>query len=200
MRLLLVVTFAVGRLARDVPAHDEQHENQDACYRKLAHMGSPFRRAHAPSLASNRLVQANLLLKAAQSQGATAQADLQSKAAELALLENEREDLKRRLTVLPTLEKQTAEAKQKLAGATTDREFLSLEVRRLQVEKADLMRKLDDVSFLRMQLTRAEEDAELQRRLVKAGRSAPVDRKARLELLQDGTVRPVVPVSTQARK
>src|SRR5687768_8033119 len=37
------------------------------------------RRTAELMVASNRLVQANLLLKAAQSQGATAQADLQSK-------------------------------------------------------------------------------------------------------------------------
>jgi hypothetical protein len=55
------------------------------------------------------------------------------------------------------------------------------------------VRKLEDVGFLRTQLARAEEDAALLRRMAKAGRGAPVDRKARLELQEDGTVRPLVP-------
>jgi hypothetical protein len=151
------------------------------------------RRTAELMVASNRLVQVNLLIKAAQSQGATAQTDLQSKAAKLALLENERDDLKRQLTVLPKFEKQISEAKQQLTKATSDREFLLGEVRRLQVEKSELMSKLDDVSFLRIQLTKAEQDAELQRSFIKAGRNAALDRKSRLELQQDGTVRPVAP-------
>jgi chromosome segregation ATPase len=148
---------------------------------------------------SNRLVQANLLVSTAQSETRTIQPELASKAAQIAVLEGEREALARRLTVIPSLEKQLADLKIRFDGVSTDHDFLDSEVRRLEVEKADLERKLTDTSFLRTQLAKAEEDAELRRRLVKAGTSASVSSKARLELQADGTVRPFLPVATQAK-
>jgi chromosome segregation ATPase len=142
---------------------------------------------------SNRLVQLNLLYRAAQSDARTAQTDAQSLAAKVAVLEAEREASQRTLTKISTLEKQLAETRDKLAGVASERNAIAKEAGRLEVELADLQRKLDDVGFLRMQLTRAEENAVALRRLAKAGHNAPVSSKARLELLEDGTVRPVVP-------
>ena len=127
------------------------------------------------------------------------QPELASKAARIAVLEGERDELVRRLAAIPGLEKQVADLKAKVSGVTTDRDFLFSEVRRLELEKADLDRKLDDANFLRVQLAKVEEDAELKRRLIKAGTSASVSSKARLELQADGTVRPLLPVDTQAK-
>lgn len=157
------------------------------------------RRVAQLTATSNRLVQVGLLLTAAQTEKASAQTDLQSKAAQLAVVEAERDELKRQAAVIPALEKEIAMVKQKVTRTTGDLEFLFLENRRLQVEKNDLAGKLADVGFLRVQLARAEENAGLQRRLVKAGENAPVNKKAPLELRPDGTVRAVPPTVAQAR-
>jgi chromosome segregation ATPase len=142
---------------------------------------------------SNRLVQLNLLYRAAQTQARTAQSEAQSMAVKLALLESERDALQRGLAAVPVLERKLAEARDKLAVTASERNALLQETGRLEVEYADLQRKLEDIGFLRVQLTRAEEDAAVARRLAKGGHSASVSSKARLELLDDGTVRPVLP-------
>ena len=157
------------------------------------------RRDASLTYTSNRLVQANLLVNTAQTETRTIQPELASKAAQIAVLEGERDALARRLVVIPSLEKQLADLKIRFDGVSIDHDFLDSEVRRLEFEKADLERRLTDTSFLRTQLAKAEEDAELKRRLVKAGTSASVSSKARLELQADGTVRPLLPVATQAK-
>lgn len=157
------------------------------------------RRDASLTYTSNRLVQANLLAGAAQAELRAMQPEQASKAARIAVLEGERDELARRLASIPALEKQVSDGKAKLAGVTRDRDFLFSEVRRLELEKAEQDRKLDDAGFLRVQLARLEEDAALKRRLIKAGTSASVSSKARLELQADGTVRPILPVATQAK-
>ena len=142
---------------------------------------------------SNRLVQLNLLYRAAQADGRTAQSDAQSLSGKLAVLEAERDGLQRNLTAVAAVEKKLADARDKLAATTAERNAFRQDVGRLEVEKAELLRKLEDISFLRLQLTRAEEDAAVLRRAAKAGPGTPVSSKARLELLDDGTVRPAVP-------
>lgn len=149
---------------------------------------------------SNRLVQVGLLLAAAQTEMATAQTELQAKAAQCAVVEHERDELRHQVAGLATLEKQLAEAKQKVSKTTSDLEFLFTENRRLQVEKNEVVGKLDDVGFLRTQLAKAEENADLQRRLARAGRNAPVNKKAPLELQPDGSVRAVPPTVVQAKQ
>lgn len=158
------------------------------------------RRDASLTFTSNRLVQANLLVKTAQIEARAAQAELPSKAAQMALLEGERDELARRLAVVPSLEKQIADLRTKMGSIASDREFLYSEVRRLELEKADLDRKMEDASLLRAQLAKVEEDMELKRRLLKAGTSASVSSRARLELQDDGTVRPLLPIATQAKK
>jgi len=144
---------------------------------------------------SNRLVQLNLLYRAAQTDGRTAQSDAQALAGKLAVLEAERDGLQRNLTAVAAVEKKLADARDRLAATTAERNAFRQDVGRLEVEKAELLRKLEDISFLRLQLTRAEEDAAVMRRAAKAGPGAPVSSKARLELLEDGTVRPALPAN-----
>lgn len=157
------------------------------------------RRDASLAYTSNRLVQANLLVSTAQAETRGVQPELASKAAQIAVIAGERDALTRRLAVIPSLEKQFADLKIRFDGVSADHDFLDSEVRRLEFEKADLERKLADVGFLRTQLARAEQDAELRRRMVKAGAGASVSSKARLELQADGTVRPLLPVATQAK-
>lgn len=144
---------------------------------------------------SNRLVQLNLLYRAAQTEARAAQSEGQSLSGRLAVLEVERDGLQRNLAAIPILERKLAEAREKLATTAAERNTLMQEAGKLEVDKADLQRKLEDIGFLRVQLTRAEENAALQRRLAKAGYSASVASKARLELLDHGTVRPAIPAS-----
>src|SRR6266540_7057703 len=97
------------------------------------------RRVGQLAATSNRLVQVGLLLPAAQTDKAEAQTELQSKAAQCAVVEPERDELRHQIAVLPSLEKQLAEAKQKVAKTTSDLEFLFTENRRLQVEKNEVL-------------------------------------------------------------
>lgn len=144
---------------------------------------------------SNRLVQLNLLYRAAHTEARAAQSEGQSLAGRLAVLEVERDGLQRNLAAIPILERKLAEVREKLATTAAERNTLMQEAGKLEVDKADLQRKLEDIGFLRVQLTRAEENAALQRRLAKAGHSASVASKGRLELLDDGTVRPAIPAT-----
>jgi chromosome segregation ATPase len=149
---------------------------------------------------SNRLVQLNLLYRAAQTDGRTAQSDAQSLAGKLAVLEAERDALQRNLTAVAAVEKKLADAQDKLSATTAERNSFRQDIGRLELEKAELLRKLEDVNFLRLQLTRAEEDAAELRRLAKAGPAAPVSSRTRLELLDDGTVRPALPANSSDPK
>jgi chromosome segregation ATPase len=151
------------------------------------------RRVAQLAATSNRLVQVGLLLTAAQEERAKAQAVLQSRVAQFAVIDHEHDELQRQIAAIAPLKKQIAELKEKEAKANSDLDFLVLENRRLQVEKNELASKLDDVSFLRLQLAKAEDNAELQRRLARAGQSARVAKSAPLEVLPDGTVRAAIP-------
>lgn len=144
---------------------------------------------------SNRLVQLNLLYRAAQTEAHGARSELQSLAGKLAVLEAERDGLQRGLAAVPVLERKVAEMREKLASAVSERNSLLQELGKLEVDKADLQRKLEDIGFLRVQLTRVEENAAIQRRLAKAGQNAAPDPKAKLEMLDDGTVRAALPTT-----
>lgn len=141
---------------------------------------------------SNRLVQTTLLLKASQADAREAHASLQSKAAQIAVLESQQGDVQRQLQVIPDLRRQLAEAKGLTSPVISERDSLAQENRRLSLELADNFRKLNDPAFLKLQLDRAQQDMETRIRLAKAGSSVTVDKKSRLELQPDGTVRAVV--------
>ena len=141
---------------------------------------------------SNRLVQTTLLLKASQTEAREAHTSLQSKAAQIAVLESQQGDVQRQLQVIPDLRRQLAEAKEQSSPIAAERDSLAQENRRLSLELADNFRKLNDPAFLKLQLDRAQQDMETRIRLAKAGSSVTVDKKSRLELQPDGTVRAVV--------
>jgi chromosome segregation ATPase len=149
---------------------------------------------------SNRLVQLNLLYRAAQAEARAAQSEAQSLAGRLAVVEAERNGLQRGSAAIPVLERKVAEFREKLDTTTAERNALLAEIGKLEVDKADLLRKMEDIGFLRIQLTKAEENAAVLRRLAKAGHSAAADSKARLELLEDGTVRTALPATGTSPK
>ena len=88
--------------------------------------------------ASNRLVQLNLLYRTAQAESRNTQADLQSHAARLAVVEAERADLQRRLAVIAPLENKLTEVKEKLSETAIKQNSLLQEVRQLELERARL--------------------------------------------------------------
>lgn len=149
---------------------------------------------------SNRLVQTSLLLSHAQREAQDAQTDLQTKAAAIATLEAQREDLNHRLEVVPALQNELASLKEKLTTAQSECSELAQSLGRERVEKADLERKLDDPAFLRLQTRRAEENLDLRKRMASAGRIIASDSRVRLELEQDGSVRPTMPANARSKK
>jgi chromosome segregation ATPase len=70
------------------------------------------------------------------------------------------------LTVsIGTLGKQIAETERKLTAAEGDREFLLKELKRLQVEKAELEKQFNDLKLLRNQVAKLKEELSISKRL-----------------------------------
>ncbi len=67
--------------------------------------------------------------------------------------------------ILSELEKQITETERKLSASEGDREFLLVELKRLQAEKADLERQLTDLSLLRDQIRKLRDELSIARRL-----------------------------------
>src|SRR5881396_4191870 len=63
------------------------------------------------------------------------------------------------------LGKQISDTERKLAASEGDREFLLKELKRLQVEKAELERQFNDLSALRTQVAHLKEELSIARRL-----------------------------------
>ncbi|MEK7674990.1 MAG: hypothetical protein AAB676_04030 [Verrucomicrobiota bacterium] len=149
---------------------------------------------------SNRFVQANLQLAAAQQEARAAQTELQTKMAAIALLEAQRDESGRRLEAASALQKELAETKQKLAQSLGESGTLEQALGRLRVEKADLESKIEDPVFLRLQAKKVADQAALRRRLASARRIDASDPRVRLELQQDGSVHPVIPGNSEDKK
>ncbi len=63
------------------------------------------------------------------------------------------------------LGKQISDTERKLAASEGDREFLLKELKRLQVEKAELERQFNDLAVLRTQVAKLKEELSIARRL-----------------------------------
>ncbi len=149
---------------------------------------------------SNRLAQTALQLGAVQQDLRAAQTDLQTKAGAVATLEAQREELHRRLEAIPVLQKEVNDAREMLTRIRGERDELGQSLGRARVEKADLERTLDDPMLLRLQIKKAEDNTALRKQLAADGRVHPSDKRARLELQPDGTVRPLVPAASPTGK
>jgi len=84
-------------------------------------------------------------------------------------LENQRDDLTKRMTELngaiTGLEGQIGETQRKLAASEGDRAFLLKELKRLQQEKMELERQFNDLANLRDQIGKLKEELSLSKRL-----------------------------------
>jgi chromosome segregation ATPase len=89
--------------------------------------------------------------------------------AKIADVEGQNDDLSKKMADLNTsitgLEAAIDDTKKKLATSEGDREFLLKELKRLQVEKADLERKFNDLAVLRDQVRKLRDELSIARRL-----------------------------------
>ena len=148
------------------------------------------RRTGELSVVSNRHFQTVLLLSNAQHEAHAAQSMLPPKAATIASLEAHRDQLLRDLEVLPALQREITDLKQRSQQAQFAQAALQETASRLRTEKANLERLLDDPAFLRLQASRSEDAAETRQRLGSKQALRSSDPRVRLELQPDGSVRP----------
>lgn len=154
------------------------------------HLALLSRRTAELNLTSNRLVQTGLLLDRAREETRIAQADIPSQAVTVANLKAERDELQRQAAQIPGLRNEIAEFKVQVHQGRFAVAALEETLGGVRAGKAELERKLEDPAFLHTQARRAEEAAALRQRIA-AGQSIRVtDRRVRLELQPDGTVRP----------
>ena len=122
---------------------------------------------------SNDLVKTSAELartqKEAKDAAETAKAEMAKRDARISELETQKNDLDAKATemksAIGSLEKSIADTEKKLAASEGDREFLLKELKRLQVEKAELERQFNDLSVLRAQVSKLKEELSIARRL-----------------------------------
>lgn len=147
-------------------------------------------------IVSNRLVQTHLLLQAAQKDARTAHDQLQSRAAQVAVLETQLDALRQqaRRPVEPEASTREKDAlRQELASVRRDYDALQTRLGALQVEWETLQSQLFDLEFLDRQRKDAEVAADIRRRMASARTGASPDPRRKLELQPDGTVRYTAP-------
>lgn len=142
------------------------------------------------AVTSNRLFQTALLLSNAQHETHTAQAQLPANATTIARLEAHRDQLLRDLEVIPGLQREIGELKQRVQAAQLASASVQETMSRLRTEKANLERLLEDPAFLRVQAARAEDAAQVRQRTASRQPVRASDNRVRLELQPDGSVRP----------
>ena len=85
------------------------------------------------------------------------------------ILTGERDNLTKYMSDLTNsvknLENQIADVQKKLANSEGEREFLLTELKRLQAEKAELERQLNDLAFLKEQVSKLKAELAIARRL-----------------------------------
>lgn len=125
------------------------------------------------SKASNSLGRALTDLAKTQKDAAaaaeTAKVEMARRDSEISKLSGTIDDQTKKLTDLNgsinSLSKQIEDTERKLAASEGDREFLLKELKRLQVEKAELERQFNDLALLRSQISKLKEELSVARRL-----------------------------------
>ena len=125
------------------------------------------------SATSNGLVKTSAELaktqKEAQAAAEAAKAELAKRDARITELEGQKNALDQQANDLKSaignLEKSIGDTEKKLAASEGDREFLLKELKRLQVEKAELERQFNDLALLRTQVAKLKDELSIARRL-----------------------------------
>jgi chromosome segregation ATPase len=174
---------------------------------------------------SNKLETVSLQLAQTQQEAdnaaRTAKEEMAKRDARISSLEGQNDEMTGKIAnlteILSELEKQITETERKLSTSEGDREFLLVELKRLQAEKADLERQLTDLSLLRDQIRKLRDELSIARRLewirqglygpaqrgaerLEAGHAAPPeqDYDLNVEIRQDGGARVVEPTNAPA--
>jgi len=171
------------------------------------------------SLTSSRLAKTEAEFKVARQ---AYQEDLAKRDQRITQLETQRDDLGKRVQEvgisLAMLETKIAETEKKLASSEGDRSFLLAELKRMQADKKELERQLNDLTFLRDKVRQLRNELAAARRLDWWRRGIPnsFNKSAgelwrvpttpppaqtnwglKVELRQDGNVK-VIPANTNA--
>ena len=179
------------------------------------------------SIYSNNFVKVSADFARLQSDAKAAAAasalEIQKREERITKLETERDGLVAQLNALNSsierLTQQIAQTEQQLATAEGDREFLITELKRLQSEKSELERQFSNVSLLKEQVSKMQEELTVARRIewdrtgvyarsqqkgaaalmesLKPKPAAPAGFDLNVELSQDGTIK-VVPTTNAA--
>ena len=142
---------------------------------------------------SNKLIDVSGNLAKVEADVKAAQEELAKRDAKIAELANLLDDKDKKLDDLRTsitgLEGQIAETEKRLATSEGDKELLLKELKRLQVEKAELERQFNDLVLVREQFRKLKEELSIARRLdwIRRGLYGGTERKGG-ELLQRGMV------------
>jgi len=149
--------------------------------------------------ASNNLTKLNAELartqKEMQAAAEAARADIERRDLQIANLTSETNSMTQKLddmnSSIGKLGKLISDTERKLAASEGDREFLLKELKRMQVEKADLERQFNDLSVLRTQVAKLKEELSIARRLewIRLGIYGASEKKG-AEKLMAGTTGP----------
>lgn len=130
-------------------------------------------RAEELSGASNNLTKLTADLartqKEMQAAAEAAKAEIERRDAQISQLTTQTNALTQKMDDLTAsigrLGKQISDTERKLTASEGDREFLLKELKRMQVEKAELERQFNDLSALRSQVAKLKEELSISRRL-----------------------------------
>ena len=150
--------------------------------------------------ASNNLAKLNSELartqKEMQAAAEAARADIERRDAQIAKLTTETNAMTQKLddlnSAIGKLGKQIVDTETKLAASEGDREFLLKELKRLQVEKAELERQFNDLAALRSQVAKLKEELSIARRLewIRLGIYGASEKKGAEKLMAGSTSQP----------
>ena len=145
--------------------------------------------------ASNRVVQIQGVLAATQKEVTKARTQLQTQSVRVGELENQRDELNRKIETLQPLQPQLEELRKNLAFVIDERDKLMKESELLRLELAGLQRNVTDLDYLRLQTVRIEDNMEAAKRMASAKPGARPDLKLPIVMEPDGSVRLASPTN-----
>lgn len=131
--------------------------------------------------------------KKMQEESEAARAEIERRDAQIAQLTSQTNQLTLKMDDLTSnidkLSKLINETERKLSASEGDREFLLKELKRLQVEKAELEKQFSDLSVLRTQISKLKEELSVARRLewIRMGIYGAQDKKGAERLMNPNT-------------
>ena len=189
--ILICVILGIGLLVRHNKANSEIQEAQGRIMKlsndvveikgkvnELTEVNTAletnlFGRTHELQVVSNSFVSVSASLAKTQAEAKAAAeaaaAEVAKRDARISELQGQNDDMTKRMlelnASLGNLEKQIAATEKKLATSEGDRTFLLRELKRLQIEKAELEKQFNDLAVLREQVSKLKDELSIARRL-----------------------------------